>query len=960
MASGDRATAVRWLERAHRLAPSDSGIRLSLAAACLGADNARAAALFGQVAARNDLREAWIGLAGARRGQADHVGAADAFATALRRYSVTDGANAMGDVLARDSGAAGWCGLLGDGVPVVCPHTPGDLELRLDGHRIGNKALPQRWPMARALSVTVDGRHLLGSPIDLAAIARLSGCVESWEGGIRGWAWHPGDPETDPALTIRGEGNRPVVRIVANDETISFAHNGALTRPRGFRIHADDLAGMTGLIRVLGRDGRTMLGSPLDPGAEQRATAAAARELTRLYPVGQIRGRGPRGDAPPAAMQADVVGPLPPEVLKQRRRPVDVVIPVHGRMATVMACLDTVIASVRSPSRIVVVDDASPEADLSEALVSLAHAGGIRLLRHASARGFPASANAGIAACAGRDVVLLNSDTLVPPGWLERLGDAAWSAPDIGTVTPLSNNASIMTYPDPAKIGPAPDRTATEAMDRLAHRANGGRANGGDVTDLPVGVGFCIYIKRACLDAVGGLRADVFAQGYGEENDFCLRARHLGWRHVGLTSLFVAHLGSESFGTEGYALKLRNEKILNRIHPGYAALIAAFLKIDPLAASRRRLDLERWRKPASRRQESVILITHGHGGGVEQRVITATIAHRAAGFRVVTLRPAADAGGQMGVVVGDGPDGGFPNLRYAQPTEIAALLRLLRATHPAHIEVHHLLGHSPSIYELVARIGVPYDVHVHDYASFCPRISLVGGGGRYCGEPDVRGCEVCVADNGRLINEIIGIQDLRDRSAGFLAKARHVVAPSRDAAARMRRQFPDIDVVTRPHDVDAALPAPTPPRIRDGVCRVCVAGAIGQHKGYDILLACARDAAARALHLEFVVVGDTIDDDRLFATGCVFVTGTYDAAEAVPLIRAQGASLGFLPSIWPETWALTLTELWGAGLFVAAFDFGAPAERIRETGRGFVLPLGLSPVAINNALLAAAGRSGHE
>ena len=66
-------------------------------------------------------------------------------------------------------------------------------------------------------------------------------------------------------------------------------------------------------------------------------------------------------------------------------------------------------------------------------------------------------------------------------------------------------------------------------------------------------------------------------------------------------------------------------------------------------------------------------------------------------------------------------------------------------------------------------------------------------------------------------------------------------------------------------------------------------------------------------------------------------------------------SLALLPSVWPETWYFGLTELWRAGLSVAAFDFGAPAERIRRTGRGFLLPLGLPPRAINNALLAAVG-----
>ena len=62
-----------------------------------------------------------------------------------------------------------------------------------------------------------------------------------------------------------------------------------------------------------------------------------------------------------------------------------------------------------------------------------------------------------------------------------------------------------------------------------------------------------------------------------------------------------------------------------------------------------------------------------------------------------------------------------------------------------------------------------------------------------------------------------------------------------------------------------------------------------------------------------------------------------------------------LPSIFPETWCLSLAEAWHAGLRVVAFDIGAQAERIRQTGRGILLPLGLPAHAINNALLAAAG-----
>jgi hypothetical protein len=76
------------------------------------------------------------------------------------------------------------------------------------------------------------------------------------------------------------------------------------------------------------------------------------------------------------------------------------------------------------------------------------------------------------------------------------------------------------------------------------------------------------------------------------------------------------------------------------------------------------------------------------------------------------------------------------------------------------------------------------------------------------------------------------------------------------------------------------------------------------------------------------------------------------------LIAKHQPQLGFVPSVCPETWCLGLDELWRAGLATAAFDLGAPADRIRTTGRGFLLPLGLPAGAINNALLAAVRVSG--
>ena len=918
---GKPLSAITWLERTHRLVPADINATLSLATACLGYQDERAAALFREVLAAGSVREAWVGLASACVRLHDPSGAANALGNALRRNAPVPEVDGLADEVVQALELPGWCGLPGSGIPVVRAAPGVVFEVRVDGRKIGGRLPKAAWATACLMTVTAGGHHLLGSPIEVPQIGRVEGCVEPVDNGMRGWAWHPGDPETSPILTILDAAGRVVQTLVATDEDVAVASNGGLFRPRGFRVPAARLTGRTGPFQVMGRDGVNLLGSPLDPYLFGRLTAVPVRS-----PV-----------------------PLRMPALADAQRPVAIVLPVRGHPTTVLACLDSVFAAESDTIGVIVVDDASQEPNLIDALDRLAEAGRIRVIRNQRSVGFAASANAGIRACPEHDVVLLNSDTLVPPGWLGRLRQAAYTSPDIGTVTPLSNNASIVTHRIP---GDTASLSATIAMDRMAQRANRS-----EPVEIPVGAGFCLYVKRACLDAVGPLRAEIFAQGYGEESDFCLRARTLGWRHMALPSVFVTHLGGTSFGSAGHHLRVRNEPILERLHPGYSDLVRSFLVADPLASARHRLDLARWRASRSRKSSSVILITHGDGGGVEQRIAGAAAAYRADGLRPIVLRPAMEGDGQTSVLVGDGPEGGFSNLRYRLPDELPALLRLLRSEHPAWIEVHHLLNHSPALYGVIQRMGVPYDVHIHDYTWICPRISLIGQGNRYCGEPDLPGCESCISRLGRLVNEDLDVKALRRRSAAFLANARRVIAPSRDAATRMHRYFPLLPLAVMPHADDSTLPALNPLGLG---ARVCIAGGIGPHKGFDILLACARDAAERALNLEFVVVGDTTDDDALLATGRAFVTGTYRSCEAVDLIRAQNANLGFVPSVWPETWSLTLTELWRAGLPVAAFDLGAPAERIRATGRGFVLPLGLSPAAINKALLAAIAHPGHE
>lgn len=220
------------------------------------------------------------------------------------------------------------------------------------------------------------------------------------------------------------------------------------------------------------------------------------------------------------------------------------------------------------------------------------------LHRNSANLGFVATVNRGMALHPDRDVVLLNSDTEVSGNWLDRLRHAALSGPDIATVTPLSNNATICSYPFNGWADGLPGGLGLERLDHLA-----AQANAGVVVDVPTGVGFCMYIRRAALDGIGLFDEARFGRGYGEENDFCRRANASGFRNVLCADVFVFHEGGVSFAAERATLQESASQTLLALHPDYAERIRAFEKLDPVAACRLRLDLARIGADASELDE---------------------------------------------------------------------------------------------------------------------------------------------------------------------------------------------------------------------------------------------------------------------------------------------------------------------------------------------------------------------
>jgi GT2 family glycosyltransferase len=952
---------VETLEYALRLAPMDTAIIFVLGHLKLAIQRSDAIGLLERVAHDTGHRDAIISVAKAYHTFGDFGRAVGELQKALCSNAPPQDLafQMLANNITEQAGAEGWCGLSNSGRLTIGGDTASSkstkLEVFIDGQLARLKTvksnevqgiqhfkLPESWRMARQIAVFAGGSELIGSPIFVDKVARIEGLATVSGGGVGGWCWHPGEPERPLRITLTSQFEPIKTLTVKAEISIRWTSNFSIFfAPRRFFAPCEMLAGFDGLVQVFGPHMQALYGSPLSPRGPIENAVNAVIDVKNFFSVDPLSSDGPAGDikhigiCKEPSIPVNLLMPKSMRPLPLGGRTVNIIIPVFRGLNATKACIESVLTARSLDERLIVVVDASPDQDMIAYLKLLASSGAIELQLESVNRGFPVTANIGLRLTNDADVVVLNSDTLVAPGWLQALQAAAYSEHDIGTATPLSNNATIFSYPCADQFNPPPDFSEIVYLNRIASEVNAGLT-----IDVPTGHGFCLYIRSECLRETGIFREDVFGQGYGEENDFCMRAKVFGWRHVAVPSVFVGHLESQSFSDVKSQLIARNIEVLNRLHVGYDNLINVWLSGDPLFASRRRLDMERFLREVAKRH-AIMLITHNRKGGTSRHVAERVLFHDGRGDCAITIHSSLASAGRHKCRVRAGHTVDFPNLEFQLPDEFDLLLDFLARVRIRFVEFHHFIGHHPSIFKLANCLGSYYDVFIHDYAWFCPRITLTNTRTGYCGEPAVSQCVYCVDDNGSNIEEDTNPIDLIARSTAFLEAARSVIAPSFDTAARIRRHFP-IEVKVEMWEREFRLKVACQIFGSESIRRICVVGAIGFEKGYDQLLACARSIAQKSLPVKICLVGYSSDDRRLLETGCVKITGPFEEHEVLELITTQQCDFGFLPTIWPETWSYALSHLWQANLPVVAYNIGAPAERIRSMNGGLLVPLHLS------------------
>lgn len=373
-------------------------------------------------------------------------------------------------------------------------------------------------------------------------------------------------------------------------ELVAFAPPGAT--PQATLLLSDETQQWQYQIPADGR--RCRLPCPKPDGVWSLAIVPADGSDTQLLPGSPLAFY----PAPLTRVASAASAPAPrqrahaaaPAVAVEAPRPVSIVIPVYRDFELVQRCINSVLASLplnKLQSQIVVVDDASPEPELSTWLDGLAQQGKITLLRNHFNLGFIETVNRGMRAQPNCDVLMLNADTSVHGNWIDRLSAALYQAPGIASVTPWTNNGEMSSFPKIAKAAPAPDDEQLALIDRTASllRAAGQTSD----VELPSCCGFAMLMRRSVLDQIGMLDGSALERGYGEETDWCLRARAAGYRHLHATAVFVAHSGTVSFKLEKSLRVKQNNKVVHERYPKFREEYAQFLLHDPLLSARRTL-----------------------------------------------------------------------------------------------------------------------------------------------------------------------------------------------------------------------------------------------------------------------------------------------------------------------------------------------------------------------------------
>lgn len=239
------------------------------------------------------------------------------------------------------------------------------------------------------------------------------------------------------------------------------------------------------------------------------------------------------------------------KIINKKTKTISIIMPVYNALDDVKKCIDSIYSKKTIDFELIVMDDCS-NAETKIHLEKDSKIKDFQLYRNEVNLRFTKNVNRGIKYATGDIVTILNSDTIVTKGWLEKIINCFESNNNIGIVGALSNAASWQSVPlqKDAKtndwaVNELPNNYTVDDMGKLVEVLSKK-----EYPRLPSTNGFCFSIKRDVINKIGILDEKTFPTGYGEEDDFCIRTIDSGYEIALADDLYIYHSKSKSYSHE--------------------------------------------------------------------------------------------------------------------------------------------------------------------------------------------------------------------------------------------------------------------------------------------------------------------------------------------------------------------------------------------------------------------------
>ena len=217
---------------------------------------------------------------------------------------------------------------------------------------------------------------------------------------------------------------------------------------------------------------------------------------------------------------------------------VSIIILAHNQLGDTRQCLASIEQYTPVSHELILVDNGSTDGTAEFFRKYASTRKNVHVVINQKNLGFAGGNNVGLALARGEHVLLLNNDTVVTEGWLERMLAVFQRFPEVGLVGPVSNCVS-----GPQLISPVRYKRLADLPSFAVEVAT---ANAGQTAEVPRLVGFCLLMRRSVIEKLGGLD-ERFGSGNFEDDDVCLRAGFAGFKLRIAGDSFVHHTGSQTF-----------------------------------------------------------------------------------------------------------------------------------------------------------------------------------------------------------------------------------------------------------------------------------------------------------------------------------------------------------------------------------------------------------------------------